>query len=110
MCKNKFYILILAVIISTIIATCAVACDDETTNSNQGKETTRTEYKYGQIQVETEQKSETFLLNVKSKKIHKITCGTGDLMLPENRMAYEGDIEDLYDQGYSKCGNCFRSD
>lgn len=57
---------------------------------------------------ETEEKSEKYVLNIRSKKIHKTTCGTGDLILPENREVYEGDIEDLYKMGYTQCGNCFK--
>ena len=57
---------------------------------------------------ETEEKSEKYVLNIRSKKIHKTTCGTGGLILPENRDVYEGDIEDLYKMGYTQCGNCFK--
>ncbi len=57
---------------------------------------------------ETEVQSEKFVLNIRSKKIHKTTCGTGDLILPENRDVYEGDIEELYKMGYTQCGNCFK--
>ena len=49
-----------------------------------------------------------YVLNTNSKKIHKTTCGTGDLILPENRAIFEGDIDELYDRGYTKCGNCFK--
>ena len=52
----------------------------------------------------------TYILNTNSHKIHKLTCGTGDLIIPENRKVYKGDIEDLYNQGYTKCGNCFRGE
>ena len=49
-----------------------------------------------------------YVLNMKSKKIHKTTCGTGDLILPENRCFYTGDIQSLLKQGYTQCGNCFK--
>lgn len=49
-----------------------------------------------------------YILNTRSKKIHKTSCETGDLILPENRKEYTGDIEELFRLGYTKCGNCFR--
>ena len=55
-----------------------------------------------------QKKTEKYVLNIRSKKIHKTTSGTGDLILPENRVVYEGNIEDLYKTGYTKCGNCFK--
>ncbi len=58
--------------------------------------------------VVSEKELTTYILNINSKKIHKVSYGTGDLMLPENRRVYEGEIEDLYRQGYTNCGNCFK--
>ena len=52
----------------------------------------------------------TYILNINSKKIHKKSCGTGKTILPENRKTYKGEIEYLYQQGYTKCKNCFRGD
>ncbi len=53
------------------------------------------------------QETETYILNTNSKKIHKISCGTARLIKTENREEYKGDICDLFEIGYSKCGNCF---
>ena len=69
--------------------------DEEGTCSNNVKEKAETE-------------EEEFILNVRSKKIHKLTCGTAGLILPENRENYTGRIEDLYEIGYTQCGNCFK--
>lgn len=55
-----------------------------------------------------EKEEEEFILNVRSKKIHKLTCGTASLILPENREDYTGRIEELYEIGYTQCGNCFK--
>jgi len=60
--------------------------------------------------VENEKKNYTYVLNTDSKKIHKPTCGTGDLILPENRKNFCGSIEELLEDGYTKCGNCFRGE
>ena len=60
--------------------------------------------------VENEKKNYTYVLNTDSKKIHKPTCGTGDLILPENRKNFYGSIEELLEDGYTKCGNCFRGE
>ena len=50
----------------------------------------------------------TYVLNINSKKIHTTTCGTGKTILPRNKKIYKGDVMYLYQQGYTKCGNCFR--
>ena len=59
---------------------------------------------------EAEKSFPTYILNINSKKIHKTSCGTGKSILPENKKSYTGDIETLYSQGYTKCGNCFRGE
>lgn len=48
-----------------------------------------------------------YILNTSSKKIHKSSCGTAGLISSKNRRTYRGDIDELYDIGYSTCGNCF---
>ncbi len=49
----------------------------------------------------------TYILNINSKKIHHPTCGSVKKMKEENKKAYNGDIDSLFDQGYTTCGNCF---
>ena len=49
-----------------------------------------------------------YLLNTRSKKIHKPTCGSVSLMDSKNKKPYDGDLDDLYIKGYTTCGNCFR--
>ena len=56
----------------------------------------------------TERVQEEYVLNIRSKKIHKITCGTGARIHDENRRYYEGAADALINEGYSFCGNCFR--
>lgn len=51
---------------------------------------------------------EWYILNTNSKKIHKNTCGTAFRIKEQNREEYVGDISDLYIEGYTVCGNCFR--
>ena len=85
-----------------------VACYDEN-ETLYGTELVETIYlEQSSEGVVSEKELATYILNIDSKKIHKVSCGTGDLMLPENRKVYEGEIEDLYSQGYTKCGNCFK--
>ena len=50
---------------------------------------------------------ETYILNIKSKKVHNTDCGTAKRINQENRKTYIGDIEYILEQGYSFCGNCF---
>ena len=56
----------------------------------------------------TESVQDEYILNTRSKKIHKITCGTAALIHDENRQNYEGVARVLIEEGYSFCGNCFR--
>lgn len=49
-----------------------------------------------------------YILNTRSKKIHKPTCGSVNLMDNKNKKPYDGDLDDLYIKGYTTCGNCFR--
>ena len=48
-----------------------------------------------------------YILNTSSKKIHKSDCGTAWLINKRNRHIYYGDIYELFDVGYTPCGNCF---
>lgn len=48
----------------------------------------------------------TYILNTSSKKIHKVTCTYAITMNEENKSEYNGDINDLIEQGYSRCGTC----
>ena len=50
---------------------------------------------------------EKYVLNINSKKIHRTTCGTGERIKQEHRRIYEGDLEELFQKGYTTCGNCF---
>ncbi len=48
-----------------------------------------------------------YILNIRTKKIHKKTCGTARQISPENRKDYLGDIDSLLKSGYTRCKNCF---
>ncbi len=48
-----------------------------------------------------------YILNTSSKKIHLPFCGNAKSIAPANRQEYEGDLDALFDQGYTPCGNCF---
>ena len=102
-----FYAFIIVILVSIFLFSLIACCDENETL--YGTELVETNYiEQSSESVVCEKVVITYILNVKSKKIHKVTCGTGNLMLPENRRAFEGDIEDLFDQGYTRCGNCFR--
>ena len=55
---------------------------------------------------DTQKKEATFILNKNTKKIHLPSCYSVDQMKESNKKYYTGDIEDLIDQGYSRCKNC----
>lgn len=107
MSKNYLSIKLISLISVFFLMLSLVSCYDDKNSvcKNDIIETSETER---EPKIFFEKEIATYILNVKSKKIHKVTCGTGNLMLPENRKTYEGDIVDLFDQGYTKCGNCFK--
>lgn len=51
---------------------------------------------------------ETYIINIRSKKIHQTDCGTAKRIYEKNRKVYSGAIEELLAEGYTFCGNCFR--
>ena len=55
---------------------------------------------------DTQKKEATYILNKNTKKIHLPSCYSVDQMKESNKKYYTGDIEDLIDQGYSRCKNC----
>ena len=101
----KIRLLLIAFIVAMFISLPACFGDMNSESLNYTVEISETEWETENF---IEEEIVKYILNVESKKIHKVTCGTGDLMLPENRKVYEGEIEDLYRQGYTKCGNCFK--
>ncbi len=53
-------------------------------------------------------KNSSYILNTKSKKIHKPTCSSVNTINEENKEEYKGNIGNLLNKGYSKCGSCFK--
>lgn len=49
-----------------------------------------------------------WVLNTKSKKIHRETCSGAKDMKEENKEESDLTIEELEKEGYTKCGNCFK--
>ena len=50
--------------------------------------------------------SESYVLNKNTKKFHFPWCRHADSIKEENKGTYEGDREDLIDQGYERCKVC----
>lgn len=48
-----------------------------------------------------------YILNTSSHKIHKPTCKMADSIAPENYDTSNLSLEELKNQGYTTCGNCF---
>ena len=61
----------------------------------------------GKVSEENAQNT-SLVLNVDSKKIHLEECFSVKMMLEKNKRQYCGKIDDLLNQGYTTCGNCFR--
>ena len=49
----------------------------------------------------------TYILNTSSHKIHKPTCKMADNIASDNYDTSNLSLEELKEQGYTTCGNCF---
>ena len=47
-----------------------------------------------------------YILNTSSKKIHTTTCGNANAISDKNKGYHSGDIEELYEKGYTAAGCC----
>ena len=56
---------------------------------------------------QVENQMETFILNTRSNKIHKLDCESVSEIAEHNKKAYEGTLELLMEQNYSPCHRCF---
>lgn len=52
--------------------------------------------------------SSVYILNTNSKKIHYPHCGSAKQIADKNRQEFSGNIDTLFDRGYTTCGNCFK--
>ena len=73
-------------------------------SSSTQKETSKETAK--ETQKETTASTTKYVLNAKSKKIHKPTCSSVNSITAANRKDYAGSIDSLLSQGYSPCGSC----
>ena len=48
----------------------------------------------------------TYILNTNSRKFHKPSCRSVELMKPENVQAASASREEVMEMGYTPCGNC----
>lgn len=68
------------------------------------------DYKTGESRLSTasgaEGETQTYVLNVSSKKFHNPDCSGVESMRASNRQTYGGTREELINQGYSPCGIC----
>ena len=106
--RFNVYLKFIAIILAVFLLCSFLSCDKEA----EGKDTYHpsvpiytTSSSYAET---TPREKETYILNTRTKKIHKDSCGTASLILPENREEYKEDIGALYKKGYTKCGNCFK--
>ncbi len=49
----------------------------------------------------------SYILNTRSKKIHRPDCRSVAAISAANKQAYNGTVDELLKQGYTACGNCF---
>ena len=47
-----------------------------------------------------------YILNISSKKVHRVGCRYETSMSESNRREYEGYLEELIEQGYTACKTC----
>lgn len=56
---------------------------------------------------EEEKNIKSYVLNKRSYKIHEPSCYSVEIMAEHNKKYVEADLQDLLEQGYSRCGNCY---
>lgn len=49
----------------------------------------------------------TYVLNTSTQKIHHPNCKSVVKIKPENYATTDKSLEELFDEGYTKCGNCW---
>lgn len=57
-------------------------------------------------QSEDTKEQETYILNTNTKKYHKPSCDSAKETKAKNKKTYEGNLEDLAEQGYMPCSRC----
>lgn len=62
------------------------------------------------IENESSNKSDNYVLNKNTKKIHKDECKSVKQMSDNNKVYFDGTIDEAEAQGYSKCQNCFKNE
>lgn len=55
-----------------------------------------------------QQTEATYVLNTNTMKIHHPTCSSVKKIAPQNYATSNSSLEELINQGYSTCGNCFK--
>ena len=76
--------------------------DNKLISSNEGDNRT--------IENESSNKSDNYVLNKNTKKIHKDDCKSVKQMSDNNKVYFDGTIDEAEAQGYSKCQNCFKNE
>ena len=54
----------------------------------------------------TEETVKNYILNTNTHKFHKPSCSSVDDMKEKNKKEYQGNREDLIQQGYDPCKRC----
>lgn len=62
------------------------------------------------IENESSNKSDNYVLNKNTKNIHKDDCKSVKQMSDNNKVYFDGTIDEAEAQGYSKCQNCFKNE
>jgi DNA-entry nuclease len=104
---KKYFIILLAAAL-LVLSSCngyiteeAPAEDLEITTSTAAETVTEEE-------TEQEEKNiKSYVLNKRSYKIHEPSCYSVEIMSEHNKKYVEADLQDLLEQGYSRCGNCY---
>ena len=110
--KNRYS---LSALLLVIIAVSLIGCDDNMskTGVTSGKMITSSVGKilpkevYPEEEVLPEDPPEvTYILNTNSRKFHKPSCRSVELMKPENVREASASRDEVLELGYTPCGNC----
>lgn len=61
----------------------------------------------GEVSVPGDNDNFTYVLNTSTQKIHHPNCNSVPKIKPENYATTDKSIDELLNEGYTKCGNCW---
>lgn len=110
--KNRYS---LSALLLVILAVSLIGCDDNLSKTgvtpgemitSSAEEIWPEEVYYEEEVLQEDLPEVTYILNTNSRKFHKPSCRSVELMKPENVQETSASREEVLEMGYKPCGNC----